>query len=125
MHSRTRTLSLLFVIFSFLLTCSTGYGAGASIKDRMAARIPAINTLKDGGLIGENNQGLLEYRTGQKPEQTMVQEENSDRRKVYAAIAQKEGVSPDLVGQRRSKMIAEIGKNGHWFQAADGKWYQK
>lgn len=123
MHSRFTTLPILVAIFSLFLTSSTLYAD--SLKDRMAARIPAINTLKDGGLIGENNGGLLEYRTAQKPEQTMVQEENGDRQTVYTAIARKEGVSPALVGQRRAQMIAEKGKSGHQYQAADGKWYQK
>ena len=123
MHNRLTAFPILVAIFALFLTSSTLYAD--SLKDRMAARIPAINTLKDSGLIGENNAGLLEYRTGQKPEQTMVQEENGDRQTVYAAIAQKEGVSPALVGQRRAQMIAEKGKNGHWYQTADGKWYQK
>lgn len=123
MRSRFKALPILIVIFSLLITGSTLYAA--SIKDRMAARIPAINTLKDKGLIGENRSGLLEYRTAQKPEQAMISEENSDRQKVYNAIAQKEGVSPTLVGQRRAKMLADKGKSGHWYQAADGKWFKK
>jgi hypothetical protein len=123
MFKRRTAFPILVTLFALLLTCSTLYAA--DVKDRMAARIPAINTLKDQGLIGENNAGLLEYRTGQKPEQTMVQEENADRQTVYAAIAQKQGVAPALVGQRRAQMIAEKGRNGHWYQAADGKWYQK
>jgi uncharacterized protein YdbL (DUF1318 family) len=123
MHKRFTTLSILVAILSLFLTSSALYAA--SLKDRMADRIPAINALKDSGLIGENNVGMLEYRTAQKPEQTMVQEENNDRQTVYTAIAQKQGVSPVLVGQRRAQMIAEKGKSGHWYQAADGKWYKK
>lgn len=97
----------------------------SSIKDRMAARIPSINALKDQGIIGENKSGLLEYRSGQRPSQAMIQEENNDRQAVYGAIAKKEGVSPQLVAERRAKMIAENGAAGHWFQAEDGTWYQK
>lgn len=123
MHNRLTAFPILVITLFLLLTGSTLYAT--DVKERMAARIPAINTLKDQGLIGENNAGLLEYRTAQKPEQTMVQEENGDRQTVYTAIAQKEGVSPALVGQRRAQMIAEKGKNGHWYQTADGKWYQK
>lgn len=123
MHSRINRVALLVMFFSLILT-GTALQA-ASLKDRMADRIPAINALKDQGLIGENNLGMLEYRTSQKPDQAMIQEENNDRQTVYGAIAKKEGVSPALVGQRRAKMIAENGKSGHWFQGADGKWYQK
>jgi uncharacterized protein YdbL (DUF1318 family) len=123
MRSRFNALPILVVIFSLLLAGNTLYAA--SIKDQMAARIPTINNLKDSGLIGENNTGYLEYRSGQQPEQEVVNGENSDRQKVYGAIAKKEGVSPVLVGQRRAQMIAEKGKPGHWYQAENGKWYQK
>lgn len=91
----------------------------------MAARIPSINKLKDQGLVGENNTGLLEYRTNNKPEQSLIKDENTDRQKVYAAIGKKEGVSPTLVGQRRAKMLADKGKGGHWYQANNGKWFKK
>lgn len=123
MHRRFKTLPAFIVIFSLFFVCSVPYAA--SLKDRMAARIPVINALKDQGLIGENNTGLLDYRTDQKPEQVTIQDENIDRQAVYAAIAKKEGVSPILVGQRRAQMIEEKGKSGHWYQSADGKWFKK
>lgn len=123
MHNRIRIHSVIVVIISLLFTCSTLYAA--SVKDRMAARIPAINVLKDSGIVGENKDGYLEFRTGNQAEKATVSAENADRAKVYGAIAKNEGASPTLVGQRRAKMIASKGKNGHWFQAADGKWYQK
>jgi uncharacterized protein YdbL (DUF1318 family) len=123
MPNRHKVLPLLLVLFS--LVFAAGVLQAASVKDRMAERIPAINALKDQGLIGENNGGFLEFRTGQKPSQALIQDENNDRKSVYAAIAQKEGVSAQLVGQRRAKMLADNGKSGHWFQQADGTWYQK
>lgn len=116
--------SSLFVIFACLLLVSGSFTSAASIKDRMAARIPTINSLKDQGVIGENNKGLLEFR-GAKKKENVVAEENSDRSKVYQAIGKKQGASADLVGERRAKKIAEIGKKGHWFQKPDGSWYKK
>ncbi len=97
----------------------------ASIKERMLARIPAINALKDKGTIGENNQGYLELRTSDKSAQTLIMEENKDRKSVYGAIAQKQQVDIALVGQRRAKQISDIGSRGHWFQKPDGTWYKK
>ena len=116
-------------IFSCLITVLILLGAvncsAESIKDRMVARIPAINNLKSQGLIGENNKGFLEYRTSQKVQQDVVQGENQDRQAVYGAIAKKNGADPVLVGQRRAKQIADIGSPGQWFQQPDGKWYKK
>ena len=116
--------SFLSVIFAciFLFTATTVYSA--SIKDRMVARIPTINSLKDQGVIGENSKGFLEFRGAQKQAKT-VADENKDRSTVYKAISQKQGVSPALVGERRAQMIAAKGKKGHLFQKPNGSWYKK
>ncbi|MEE4240214.1 MAG: YdbL family protein [Desulfopila sp.] len=97
----------------------------ASVKERMAARIPAITVLKDQGLVGENNMGFLEYRTAARPEEKMITEENRDRKAVYEAIGKNQGAPAELVGQRRAKMIVENGKAGHWYQKPGGEWYKK
>jgi len=117
-------LSIFMLLFLFLLA-SISSSQAASIKERMAARIPAINALKDKGVVGENNQGYLEYRAAEKPQQQIVNEENADRKTVYQAIGKNQGAPTELVGQRRAAQIADIGKQGHWFQKPDGSWYKK
>ena len=115
-------LSLLVTLATVSLFVQPGYSA--SIKDRMAERIPAINSLKNAGVVGENNRGYLEFRAAKKDEQ-LVQDENNDRGIVYNAIAKKQGAPADLVGKRRAKMIEQNGKSGQWFQKDDGSWYKK
>ena len=122
MHNRIMFIAIVAAA-ALLLTGLTA--PAASIKDRMLERIPAINALKDKGVIGENNRGYLEYRSADKPEQQLVNNENSDRKAVYQSIAQQQKVDAVLVGQRRAKQIADIGQKGHWFQKPDGTWYQK
>jgi uncharacterized protein YdbL (DUF1318 family) len=117
-------ISSLFIFIACCLFMVT-IGHSASIKDQMAARIPAINALKDQGVIGENNKGFLEYRSAGRPQQSLIDAENSDRAAVYAAIGKNQGASPVLVGERRANMIAENGQAGHWFQKPDGSWYKK
>lgn len=121
---RTPFFLVLAVFTCFFLIAAPAVHS-ASIKDRMAARIPAINDLMDQGSIGENNKGFLEFRTANKSSAKLVEDENNDRRAVYAAIGKKQGASPELVGQRRAKMIADKGKKGHWYQKTDGSWYKK
>ena len=124
MHKNVSRFSFLFV----LITCCffiTTIAHSASIKSRMAARIPAINSLKTQGVIGENSVGLLEYRSANKPQQNLVTAENKDRSLVYKAIGKQQGVSATLVGQRRAKQIVAAGKGGQWFQKTDGSWYKK
>ena len=122
MQKNAFLLSLFISLITVFLFVQPGFSA--SIKERMAERIPAITSLKDSGVVGENNKGYLEFRGAKKSEQ-LVQDENKDRAVVYAAIAKKQGAAADLVGKRRAKMIAENGKAGQWFQKNDGSWYKK
>lgn len=115
------SVSIFFISLLFI----ADNGVAASVKDRMASRIPAINSLKDQGAVGENNKGYLEFRSGKKPQKQLVVDENKDRKLVYTAIAKKQKVTPQLVGKRRATMIADKGKTGHWFQKTDGSWYKK
>lgn len=124
MRKKTLSLcSLLPVMLIILFMVNTLHAA--SVKDRMAARIPALTTLKDKGKIGEDNRGYLQYRSKDKPNQQLIKDENNDRNLVYKAIAKKQKVKADLVGQRRAKMIADKGRSGHLFQKSDGSWYKK
>ncbi len=95
------------------------------IKDRMLARLPIINELKAQGLVGENNQGFLEFRSGKKPSADVINAENSDRQEVYKAIAARQNASPALVGQTRAAQIAEKEAPGTWIQSPDGAWKKK
>ena len=116
--------SFFFVFIACTLLMTTSVHS-AGIKERMAGRIPAINALKTQGVIGENNKGFLEYRTGSKPQPQLVADENKDRAKVYGAISKQQGASAALVGERRANMIAQKGKKGQLFQKPDGTWYKK
>lgn len=119
----SRSLAIL-LLFSFFLSLASAVQA-ASIKERMAARLPEINTLKDKGIIGENNVGLLEYRSADKPSAKLIADENKDRAATYAAIGKKQNLSTTKIGQLRAKMIADNGRSGHWYQKPGGEWYRK
>jgi uncharacterized protein YdbL (DUF1318 family) len=95
------------------------------IKARMIARLPVLRDLKAQGIIGENNQGYLEYRGSKRPKEDVVQAENQDRRAVYSAIAKQQGATAELVGKQRAVQIAEKADSGEWLQDATGKWYRK
>jgi uncharacterized protein YdbL (DUF1318 family) len=95
------------------------------IKARMIARLPVLKDLKAQGVIGENNQGYLEYRGAERPNKEVVQAENQDRQAVYSAIAKQQGTTMELVGKQRAMQIAEKAGSGEWLQDASGKWYQK
>lgn len=99
----------------------------AAIKKRMAERLPLLTEMKDQGLIGENNLGYLEFRSGDPTDKhkDAVSRENADRRLVYRMVAEEIKVSVEVVGRRRAVQIAENEPAGHWIQKPDGTWVRK
>ncbi len=95
------------------------------IKLRIKNRLPVIRELKTRGIVGEDNKGLLQFVGAKKEKSEVVAAENKDRMTIYAAIAKKQGVTPELVGQRRALQISQKARAGEWLQDAGGKWYQK
>jgi uncharacterized protein YdbL (DUF1318 family) len=91
----------------------------------MLSRVSAINELKNSGIVGENNQGFLEFKTSDQAQQALIADENTDRKAVYIEIAKQQGIDVTLVGQRRAQQLADMGGSGQWFQKPDGSWYQK
>ncbi|OQZ02298.1 MAG: hypothetical protein B6D35_01495 [Candidatus Brocadia sp. UTAMX2] len=96
-----------------------------AIKVQMEKRLPHIVELKSKGIVGEDKMGYLQFVGGKRENDDVVQAENQDRKKVYEAIAQKEGATVEQVGQRRALQIAGKAKKGEWLQDQNGKWYQK
>lgn len=123
MHTMKNTVLTVMTLFIVMLCVQGALADG--IKDRMLARLPVINALKAQGLVGENNQGFLEFRSGQKPDADVVSAENADRQEVYKAIATRQNATPAFVGQTRAAQIAEKESPGTWIQSADGTWKKK
>lgn len=122
MNQHTKS-AILLAIFSLVLL--TGVSWGDNIKTRMAKRLPVIKDLKARGVVGENNQGYLEYRKGGEEQKTVVAAENADRKLVYQAIAKKQGSSAEHVGRRRALQIKEKADPGDWLQDEKGQWKKK
>ena len=110
-------------ILGFLIT--DGLSSSTDIKQRMIARLPVIKSLKDKGLVGENNKGYLEFIGQKKEQQDVVAAENSDRKQVYEAIAKQQSTTAEVVGKHRAVQIADKAQAGEWLQDANGKWYKK
>ncbi len=86
----------------------------AELKARMAQRLPQLNALKARGVVSENDAGLLTAAgTATDADKAVVETENKDRRAVYAAIAAKNGATPEAVGARRARKIAESAVSGN------------
>jgi len=122
----TRIATIAFALLMILTTSSLRANSAAELKARMKGRLPAVNALKEKGLVGENNKGYLEAR-GQlsDADKKVVSEENADRKTVYAILAKKLGQPISVIGSRRAVKIAERSKSGLWIQTPEGKWIKK
>lgn len=106
----------------------------------MGARINEIDRLRDSGIIGEGNNGLLIHREGQLSEsdKKLVEDENNDRMTVMKGMAKAiirinrlpenednlKKVMPQAIDQFAS-IRRESAKKGWWIQDADGNWSKK
>ncbi len=117
----------LKIAFAVVMTLiyTAGMAMSQDIKTRMIERLPAIKALKTKGIVGENNKGYLEFVGTNKEGVDIVTAENDDRKNVYEAIAKREGVAIEMVGQRRALQIAQGAEKGEWLQDKEGKWYKK
>ena len=95
------------------------------IKARMKQRLPVIIELKEKGIVGENNNGYLEFIGSAKEKTDVINAENRDRKAVYEAIAKQQGPTVEVVGKHRARQIALKAAPGEWLEDADGNWYQK
>jgi uncharacterized protein YdbL (DUF1318 family) len=106
------------------------------IIDSRAARLSEVNRYKSQGVIGENNQGLLEARNldsisdlRERAEvQKLVRAENADREQLYKEIAAVKNIDLSQLDKIRATYAETLRANarpGDWIQMPDGSWKQK
>ena len=121
-----KTLFLRIVFVSVVLLAGSSLVRAEDlgvVRARMEKRISQIDALKSSGVLGENNRGFLEVRSG--GDGGVAAAENVDRAVVYAALAQKTGASADSVGRARAKQLSGNSAKGVWVQAENGQWTKK
>lgn len=117
---------ILFLMFFVGLNCQAfAVDPIREAKARMLKRIPAILELKRKGIVGENNRGFLELIRQDKRAKKLVEDENRDRRIIYAFISEQQGVSIDVVERLRAKQIRHKARPGEWLQDQTGRWHKK
>ncbi len=126
---KTRSIIRLGLLISVLALGAAPVCAAddlGAVRSRMERRLSSVNTLKDRKAVGESNQGFLEARGSLGgADQQVVNDENADRRRVYAALAAQTGALADEVGRKRAAQLADLARPGHWVQSPGGEWRQK
>ncbi len=119
-------IALLFLVSLFVFTLQLSATEDITVRRRMSERLPVLDALKVSGHIGENNIGYLESRKELTPEQqTLVREENGDRKTIYSIIAIRTYSTSKKVGAHRAAIISQRSIKGMWLQSEAGEWYQK
>lgn len=124
-NSCRKLLVPLFCVMLFISFFIVSNSMADDIKQRMKSRLPTIVQMKQQGIVGENSKGYLEYVSGNKVNQDVVESENRDRKEVYSAIAKEQGVSIEKVEQLRAAQIVQKAVSGEYLKKQDGSWYQK
>ena len=128
MKSIRWTLPLYAALIALFLAPLTAHAQNDenAIKQRILQRVGDVDRLKIDGLAGENNKGLLEQRAMLSPAQTKtMNEENADRKALYAILGKRLGLSVTVVGQGRAESIRKKSASGVWIQEPNGKWVKK
>jgi uncharacterized protein len=119
-------------LFKFILVAVALAFAGAAhaedlgaVRARMEQRLAKLDAAKERGTLGENNRGFVEVRGSDGDASGLAAEENKDRETVYAAIAQQQKTSADLVGRARARQISQGSRAGVWVQDQSGEWKKK
>lgn len=106
------------------------------IIDSRASRLADLDRYKAQGVIGENNQGLVEPRgletlgdlKARAEVQRLVKAENADREELYKEVAVAKKVELSQLGKIRETYAATLRDNakpGEWIQMPDGSWKKK
>jgi len=110
-----------FALFGLLALILLSVGATAPA---MAAD-EELNSLRAQGVIAERFDGYVMIKDSAGGAQSVVDRVNAERRAIYEARAQAQGVTATEVGQVYAGQIIQKAPKGTWFLAADGSWTQK
>ena len=92
------------------------------------SRYAELQTLKQKGIVGENNQGFVSVLNGAPGADPLASAENQDRNKIYQAIAVQNNLGPEGISEVK-RIFAEVQRGkaqpGDSIQLPSGEWVQK
>ena len=115
-------IALLIIPASSLLAADS---TKDELKSRFRERYPAIRELKEKGVVGETDEGYLDWVGKKDPKSAgMVDSENSDRKELYALLAKETKESPEVVAKHAAQRNFEKAKVGEYLKVGS-KWHKK
>lgn len=91
------------------------------------ASAQSLDEAKAQGLVGEKVDGYVAAVTASpSPEiQALIQSTNDGRRKVYADLAQRNGITVEAVGILSAEKLHANARSGEYIQSPSGQWQRK
>lgn len=95
------------------------------LEARSEARYPDLQRYKSAGKLGETSRGLVEaVKESDAALSKLIEEENADRKALYALLSAEQGVSAEVVAKRAGQRNFKNAKKGEYLK--DGAaWKQK
>ena len=124
---KTHPMSLRKIFVLGAAVVALGLAGGVAMAQTSAQKA-AIDAAKAQGIVGEQADGYLGFRTSASDPalQTAVTTTNAARREAYAASARQAGTTPDVAAARmfESQLMPRI-TTGQWYRNAAGQWVQR
>jgi uncharacterized protein YdbL (DUF1318 family) len=135
------TLTMTALLTLLLTTLALGQGNNdaekARLQDRFKQRYPTLTQLQKAGQVGETYLGLAEVTPqgdgsakaggghGGQTVRQFVDEENTDRKRLYELLAAETGATPQQVAQRDANRRFQKAEPEDWLMIREGRWVQK
>lgn len=130
----TLILAVLFLAVSLTNVFAASYDikemtpAVKASLDARRSRFEQLSSLKSQGKIGENNSGYVEVLSGGDGAGDVVNAENKDRKFIYHAIVEQNGLPEDALATVE-KVFAQVQRDkaaaGDSIQDESGNWIKK
>jgi uncharacterized protein YdbL (DUF1318 family) len=124
----TRRAFIATLIAVFVIPATSLFAADSKkeeLQKRFRARYGQVQQLKKDGVIGETDEGFVDFvKERDSKAADLVDQENADRRELYKLIAKNEGTDEATVAKHNAQRNFEKAKAGEYLRV-DGKWKKK
>ena len=116
LRGSSRTVAVALALVGAACTVLADDPALEALRAKFKARYPKLVELQRAGKLGETSKGFVEAVRPEYLREPVVKttrdEENADRKKLYAILAKQEGAEPGQVAERNARRNFEKARPG-------------
>lgn len=122
-------LTLALIALCFVNTPAMAQDTRASVESRIKDRFPKLEKARDEGKVGEVYDGSIQFVSDAASSDAnlkqLVDQENADRKILFAIIVKEEGGTVEKVAQVYARKLFDLAKSNHYLKGKNGKWVKK